>query len=172
MTRYYYEYIFNIDSQTKVELSTKIKKGGEKNYAKTRWNWSNGTRRGNRPLCKKGPGDLFQSKFIIKYRNNQFMSRPRLCRKIKFNPDVTYFKPRGVPMRFLEVIKLTLEEVEALRLKNIEDLEQTKCAKKMNTSQSTFQRILSSAYKKISVALINGKAIEITNENIKKEKSK
>ena len=100
------------------------------------------------------------------------MPRPRLCRKIEFNPDITYFKPQGVPMRFLEVIELTLEEVEALRLKNIEDLEQTECAKKMNTSQSTFQRILSSAYKKISVALINGKAIEITNENIKKEKSK
>jgi len=100
------------------------------------------------------------------------MPRPRLCRKIKFNPNITYFKPQGVPMRFLEVIELTLEEVEALRLKNIEDLEQTECAKKMNTSQSTFQRILSSAYRKISVALINGKAIEITNENIKKEKSK
>jgi len=100
------------------------------------------------------------------------MPRPRLCRKIKFNPDITYFKPQGVPMRFLEVIELTLEEVEALRLKNIEDLEQTECAKKMNTSQSTFQRILSSAYKKISVALINGKAIEITNENIKEEKPK
>ena len=61
------------------------------------------------------------------------MPRPRLCRKIKFNPDITYFKPQGVPMRFLEVIELTLEEVEALRLKNIEDLEQTECAKKMNT---------------------------------------
>ncbi len=75
-------------------------------------------------------------------------------------------------MRFLEVIKLTLEEVEALRLKNIEDLEQIECAQKMNTSQSTFQRILTSAYKKISVALINGKAIEIANENIKEGKSK
>jgi len=61
----------------------------------------------------------------------------------------------------LEIIELTLEEAEALRLKNIEDLEQTECAKKMNTSQSTFQRILSSAYKKISIALINGKAIRI-----------
>ncbi len=98
------------------------------------------------------------------------MPRPKLCRKIEFNPNITYFKPQGVPMRFLEVIKLTLEEVEALRLKNIKDMEQTECAEKMNTSQSTFQRILSSAYKKISMALINGKAIEITNEDIKKGK--
>ena len=75
------------------------------------------------------------------------MPRPRLCRKIRFEPNVTYFKPQGVPLRFLEVIELTTEEVEALRLKNIKDLEQTEAAKKMNTSQSTFQRILSSAYK-------------------------
>lgn len=92
------------------------------------------------------------------------MPRPRLCRKIRFNPDVTYFKPKGVPMRFLGVEHLTLEEVEALRLKNIENLAQEECAKKMNTSQSTFQRILSSAYKKISRALIEGRAIEIRKD--------
>ena len=91
------------------------------------------------------------------------MPRPRLCRRINFNPAVTYFKPQGVPMRFLEVVQLTLEEVEALRLKNIKNLEQTACAGKMGTSQSTFQRILSSAYKKISIALINGQAIKIAN---------
>jgi len=89
------------------------------------------------------------------------MTRPRLCRRIGFNPSITYFKPRGVPMRELEVVELTAEEVEALRLRNIKDLEQEEAAKKMNTSQSTFQRILSSAYKKITEALIEGKAIKI-----------
>ena len=89
------------------------------------------------------------------------MPRPRLCRKIKFNPQIIYFKPRGVPMRDLEEIELTAEEVEALRLKNIKELDQIECAKKMNTSQSTFQRILSSAYKKISEAIINGYAIKL-----------
>ncbi len=89
------------------------------------------------------------------------MPRPRLCRRIKFNPNVTYFKPQGAPMRFLEIVELTVEEAEALRLKNIKNLEQIGCAKQMKTSQSTFQRILSSAYKKISDALINGKAIKI-----------
>jgi len=64
-------------------------------------------------------------------------------------------------MRYLEVIELTTEEAEALRLRNIKDLEQEEAAKKMNTSQSTFQRILSSAYKKITEALIEGKAIKI-----------
>ncbi|OGZ32458.1 MAG: hypothetical protein A2V69_02460, partial [Candidatus Portnoybacteria bacterium RBG_13_40_8] len=87
------------------------------------------------------------------------MTRPRLCRRIGFNPKVSYYKPQGVPMRFLEVVELTREEAEALRLKNIKDLDQIDAAKKMNTSQSTFQRILSSAYKKISKAIIGGKAI-------------
>jgi len=90
--------------------------------------------------------------------------RPRLCRRIRFNPRTTYFKPQGIPMRNLEVVVLTMEEAESLRLKNIEKLSQTECAKKMKTSQSTFQRILSSAYSKISEAVIRGKAIEINKQ--------
>ncbi len=93
------------------------------------------------------------------------MPRPRLCRKIRFNPKVSYYKPQGVPMRFLEVVELTREEVEALRLKNIKDLDQIDAAKQMKTSQSTFQRILTSAYKKISRAIIEGKAIKIIKKN-------
>jgi len=64
-------------------------------------------------------------------------------------------------MRSLEVIELTPEEVEALRLRNVKDLDQVECAKMMKTSQSTFQRILSSAYKKVTEALIKGNAIRI-----------
>jgi len=89
------------------------------------------------------------------------MSRPRLCRKIEFNPDVTYFKPQGIPMRDLEIIELTTEEMEAYRLRYINDMEQQEAADKMHTSQSTYQRILCSACKKIANALVNGKAIKI-----------
>jgi predicted DNA-binding protein (UPF0251 family) len=92
------------------------------------------------------------------------MVRPRLYRRIRFNPKIDYFKPQGVPMRLLEVVELTTEEVEALRLSNVKDLEQVECAKQMKTSQSTFQRILSSAYRKITEALIRGKAIKIVRE--------
>jgi len=67
-------------------------------------------------------------------------------------------------MSTLDIVELTLEETEAIRLKNVESLSQNECAEKMNTSQSTFQRILSSAYNKISDAIINGKAIEIVNK--------
>lgn len=89
------------------------------------------------------------------------MPRPRLCRKINFSPSVKYFKPQGIPLRELSEVELTLEELEALRLKNIEDLDQVEAAEKMKTSQSTFQRILTSAHKKITEALVEGKAIKI-----------
>jgi uncharacterized protein len=92
-------------------------------------------------------------------RNGQ--GRPRGQRNIKFDPNVKYFKPRGIPLSELKEILLNKEEVEALRLKNIEGLDQVACAKKMKTSQSTFQRILSSAYKKLSQAIIQGTAIKI-----------
>ncbi|MCD4704655.1 DUF134 domain-containing protein [bacterium] len=89
------------------------------------------------------------------------MPRPRLCRKIRFRAKANYFKPSGIPMRNLEIVSLSHEEIEALRLKNVKNLDQNESAQKMNTSQSTFQRILSSAYQKISEALVNGKAIKI-----------
>jgi len=91
------------------------------------------------------------------------MPRPRLCRKVRINPDITYFKPQGVPLKFLNEVELTIEELEALRLKNIKNLGQVECAKMMKTSPSTFQRILSSAYKKVSQALVKGEAIKIIN---------
>lgn len=89
------------------------------------------------------------------------MPRPRLCRRIRFRAKAKYFKPRGIPMRNLKTISLTHEEIEALRLKNVKNLDQNEAAQKMNTSQSTFQRILSSAYQKVSEALVNGNAIKI-----------
>ena len=64
-------------------------------------------------------------------------------------------------MRDLEVIELTSEEMEAYRLRHINSLEQKEAAHTMCTSQSTYQRILYSAYEKIADALVNGKAIKI-----------
>jgi len=92
------------------------------------------------------------------------MPRPRCRCAIRCNPNIYYFKPRGIPMRSLDSVELSLAEVEALRLKNIQDLDQIDCARQMKISQSTFQRILSSAYKKIADALVNGKAIRISGE--------
>ncbi len=89
------------------------------------------------------------------------MVRPIKSRRISFNPNVIYFKPRGVPLSRLEEIDLSLDELEAIRLYDLEGLEQDKAATKMNISQSTFSRILASARKKIAKALTKGKAIKI-----------
>jgi predicted DNA-binding protein (UPF0251 family) len=89
------------------------------------------------------------------------MVRPRLYRRIGFNPNATYFKPQGIPMRDLEVVELTTEEMEAYRLRHSNNLDQQEAAEKMNTSTSTYQRILYFASAKISDALTNGKAIKI-----------
>jgi predicted DNA-binding protein (UPF0251 family) len=95
------------------------------------------------------------------------MVRPRLCRRVRFNPDVTYFKPRGVPLFKLEETILHVDEFEAVRLKDLEGLEQEECAKKMNISQPTFHRLVLSARKKIADAIVNGKAIKIEGGNYK-----
>ena len=92
------------------------------------------------------------------------MPRPRSPRRINHDPKITYFKPRGVPLRNLKEISLDIEELEALRLKNLEKLDQTQAALQMNVSQSTFQRILHSAYQKISIALLKGYAIRIEKD--------
>jgi len=89
------------------------------------------------------------------------MPRPRLCRKIDFNPNITFFKLQGVPMRDLDVVELTHEEMESYRLRHLNYLDQQEAAEKMDTSTSTYQRILNSVNKKIADALINGKAIKI-----------
>lgn len=89
------------------------------------------------------------------------MSRPKIPRCLRFKPNVYYFKPRGIPLRVLEEIILLPDELEALKLHDIDGLEQIEAAKKMKISQSTFARILDKAYKKIAEAIIKGKAIRI-----------
>ncbi len=95
------------------------------------------------------------------------MVRPRLARRISFQPNVTYFKPAGIRMIDLEEVILTFDETEAIRLKEVEKLNQAKAAKKMGISQPTFYRLLESARKKIAEALISGKAIKIEGGNFK-----
>lgn len=89
------------------------------------------------------------------------MPRPKIRRRIFFNPGVYYFKPRGIPMRQLEEIVLLADEVEAIKLYEVDGLDQIHAAKKMNVSQPTFARIINAAHKKIAEAIIKGKAIRI-----------
>jgi len=69
------------------------------------------------------------------------------------------FKPVGIPMAGLEKVTLHLDEMEALRLTNLMDLDQEATAKQMGVSRATVSRILKSARKKITLALIEGYAV-------------
>jgi uncharacterized membrane protein len=89
------------------------------------------------------------------------MPRPRIPRCIRFKPGVYYFKPQGIPLRMLDEVVLFPDEIEALKLYEIDKLEQEEAAKKMKISQPTFARILGSARKKIAQAIIKGKAIKV-----------
>jgi len=88
------------------------------------------------------------------------MTRPKCDYNVDFCPKYKDFKPQGVKGK-AQFVELSTVEAEALRLKNLENLDQTKAAKHMKVSQSTFQRVLTSAYKKVSEALIYGKSIKI-----------
>ena len=93
------------------------------------------------------------------------MGRRQLWRKVSSIPLITYFKPAGIRMAALEEVRLLVEEAEAIRLKDLEGMEQEECAQQMNISRSTFSRLLDSARQKIADALLNGKAIRIEGGN-------
>ncbi len=94
------------------------------------------------------------------------MPRPKKMRWISNEPSVTYFKPHGVPMRGLLYVSLEMDELEAVRLADLKNLNQEEAAAKMNVSRATFGRIVAGARNKIADALVNGKAIEIHGGNV------
>ena len=95
------------------------------------------------------------------------MPRPRRLRRVNFNPEITYFKPAGVRLNELEEVILTLPELESLRLKDAEGLDQNQAAEKMQISQPTFHRLVLEARKKVASALVKGRAIKIEGGNYK-----
>jgi predicted DNA-binding protein (UPF0251 family) len=98
------------------------------------------------------------------------MPRPRKCRCVRCEPNADYFKPRGIPLRYLEEISVRIDELEAIRLADLEGLYHEEAAQKMEISRATFGRILGEARHKVAEAIIKGKALRIeTNINEKGE---
>ena len=85
--------------------------------------------------------------------------RPIRCRSVQDLPKVTCFKPEGVPHHELESILMTIDELEAIRLADKEDLYQADAAVEMNVSRATFGRILEAAHKKVAEAIVDGKQL-------------
>ena len=89
------------------------------------------------------------------------MPRPRQCRYVATTPSVTYFKPRGIPMTALEEVCLGVEELEALRLADLEGLTGSEAACRMRVSRHTFGRTLAAARRTVALALVTGRALRI-----------
>jgi predicted DNA-binding protein (UPF0251 family) len=95
------------------------------------------------------------------------MVRPRKCRWVCGEPNARYFKPRGIPLTVLAQSTLTLDELEALRLADVEGLEQGEAAERMKISRQTFGRILEKARRTVADAIVNSKAIKIEGGDVK-----
>ncbi len=95
------------------------------------------------------------------------MARPRKDRLVAFNPDISYFKPRGIPLVDLEEVCLTVDERESLRLADLDCLSHEESGSCMGVSRATFGRILQRARSHVADALINGKSIRVDGGNYK-----
>jgi predicted DNA-binding protein (UPF0251 family) len=99
--------------------------------------------------------------------------RYRAARLIENVPEVTFFKPAGVPMRELEIVELSYPEIESLRLVDFEGLTQEQAAERMGISRRSLWSDLNNARKKVAYALSNGCALQITgsvSKVVKEEK--
>ena len=89
------------------------------------------------------------------------MARPKCCRRVAGEPPCQIFKPAGVPLTELTEVTLTLDEVEALRLADLDGLYQEQAGERMNISRATFGRIVEQARRKVADALLHGKALRL-----------
>ncbi len=93
------------------------------------------------------------------------MARPQKDRIVACDPTISYFKPRGVPLRQMEEVCLTIDQMEALRLADLEGLSQEDAGAQMGVSRATFGRIVQRARNIVADALVNGKAILLEGGN-------
>ena len=89
------------------------------------------------------------------------MPRPRKFRQIAGEPVERFYKPQGVRMRELKHLILKHDQLEALRLADMEQLDQESAALKMNISRSTFSRLVNEARNIVAEALVKGWALKI-----------
>lgn len=94
------------------------------------------------------------------------MRGPYRKRRIHRPPQFNNFKPAGVPRKFLESVILTVDEYEAIRLADYQQMEHQQSADEMNISRPTFTRLIEKARKKMAQVIIEGKELIIMGGNI------
>ncbi len=94
------------------------------------------------------------------------MPRPCKCRLIAAQPTINAFKPAGVPGSDLESIELGLDELEALRLADLEGLYHDAAAERMRISRATFGRLIECARHKVACAIFQSKMLVFSGGTI------
>lgn len=89
------------------------------------------------------------------------MPRPPIERAVAGVPRVTLFKPAGIPVRELEHLHLAVDELEAIRLVDLEGFTHEQAAEAMGVSRQTVGRVLQRGHANVAEALVGGKAILI-----------
>ena len=97
------------------------------------------------------------------------MPRPRRCRRVGGPPGCVLFKPAGVPASHLSELVLGIDELEAIRLADLDGLYQERAAEQMKVSRQTFGRIVSAARQKVAQALVEGMSLRIEGGEIEME---
>ena len=94
------------------------------------------------------------------------MPRPECCRRIGMSPGFSCFGPHGGHRCHGDDVLLSVDELEAIRLADLEGMYQEQAAEEMGVSRQTFGRIVESARKKVAQALVNGKNLRIEGGNV------
>lgn len=89
------------------------------------------------------------------------MARPRKWRRVCCLPENTHFGPLNASAYQEYFVIMTVDEYEAVRLIDLEGLNQEECASQMNVARTTVQRVYNDARKKIADSLVNGKVLRI-----------
>src|SRR4030067_600112 len=95
------------------------------------------------------------------------MPRPPKCRCIGWGRADSPCRPAGVPGRALEQVTLSLDELEAVRLADLEELYQEEAARRMEVSRQTFGNIVASARRKLADCVVNGKLLRIPGGTVR-----
>ena len=73
------------------------------------------------------------------------------------------------PKNFRCVLYKPNDELEAMRLADLEGLYQEEEASRMNVSRATFGRVINAAHRKVADAIIHGKALTIETKSIRED---
>ncbi len=104
----------------------------------------------------------------IVHMHNIVMPRPLKHRRCRTWNGHRVFKPIRTPISSLEIVPLQMSELEAMRLCDYEQMEQSEAGEQMQVSRGTIHRLLKSGRRKVLHVLLNSQALEIKDDLISK----